>query len=388
MVKKHRILVVDDEPDVEPLFKQRMRRDIRAGTFELVFAQNGVEALERLNNEPGFDMVVTDINMPQMDGLTLLSRIPDVDSNIHSIVISAYGDMKNIRTAMNLGAFDFVTKPLDFEDLRTTMDRTLRRLQEWREALSSRDQLVAIQNELDIAKRMQQSILPSRFPRSPLYEVYGSMEPARNVGGDFYDIVPLDGGRLGLTIADVSDKGVPAALYMMSSRTLMKGAAIGCSQPDEVLTEVNNLLQDDSDTGMFVTVFYSVYNPETGRMVYSNGGHNQPIIVHPDGSSTILPLTGGIALGMAPDMEYGRQTVTLEPGDTAILYTDGVTEAENGSGEFFGMERLQETFAGSPPDSAHAANDMVFEALHEFVGDTPQSDDITCLILRRARNGS
>ena len=190
--RTYKILVVDDEEDIQPLFLQRMRRDIRAGRYEFVFAGTGVEALERLHADPTIDMVVTDINMPEMDGLTLLDQIPNVDPNIRSIIISAYGDMKNIRTAMNRGAFDFVTKPLDFEDLRVTIDRTLRHMVEWRDALSSRDKLVALQNELDIANQMQQSILPTAFPQSAEYGVFASMEPARNVGGDFFDVMRLD----------------------------------------------------------------------------------------------------------------------------------------------------------------------------------------------------
>ena len=129
-----------------------------------MFARNGIEALERLNKDEEIDMVLSDINMPQMDGLTLLEQIPKVDPNIRSVIISAYGDMKNIRTAMNRGAFDFVTKPLDFKDLRHTIERTLKHLIEWRAALASRDQLVVLQNELDVASKIQQSILPTRFP--------------------------------------------------------------------------------------------------------------------------------------------------------------------------------------------------------------------------------
>lgn len=380
----HKILVVDDEPDVQPLFMQRMRRDIRAGRYELVFAQNGVEALEMLNQDSGIDMVITDINMPKMDGLTLLEQIPRVDPNIRSIIISAYGDMKNIREAMNRGAFDFVTKPLDFEDLQVTIERTLRHLLEWREALSSRDQLVALQNELNIARQMQQSILPAQFPRGPDFQVYASMTPARNVGGDFYDIVHLEDNRIGVAIADVSDKGVPAALYMMSSRTLLKGAAIGCESPSQVLDEVNSLLQDDSDTGMFVTLFYGIYDPATNEFTYANGGHNPPLIVHADGSSTVLAMTGGVALGVVPSIQYEQTTVALSPGDTILLYTDGITDATNEEGEFFGLERLQATFAGNPPRDSRAANDAVFEALQNFVGDAAQADDITCLALSRS----
>ena len=383
MQRAFKILVVDDEPDLEPLMLQRMRRQIRRGQYEFVFAHNGVEALERLDADRGIDIVLSDINMPRMDGLTLLEQIPEVDPDVRSVIISAYGDMKNIRTAMNRGAFDFVTKPIDFEDLKVTIDRTLNHLTEWREALSSRDKLVALQNELDVASKIQQSILPTEFPKHEDYEISANMEPARNVGGDFFDVLRLDRGRVGLAVADVSDKGVPAALFMMSSRTLLKGAAIGANNPGEVLREVNELLDAENEAAMFVTVVYAVYDPETGKLTYANGGHNTPLIVHPDGSSDELPFTGGIALGVAPNLEYEHDSVTLAPGDTLFLYTDGVTEAMNGESEEFGMERLRQTFATVRPKSAEEANAAVFEAVGDFVGDTPQSDDITCMTFHR-----
>ena len=374
-----KILVVDDEPDLEPLMLQRMRRDIRAGRYRFVFAQNGVEALERLSQDEDIDMVLSDINMPQMDGLTLLEQIPKVNPNIRSVIISAYGDMKNIRTAMNRGAFDFVTKPIDFEDLQGTIDRTLRHIAEWREALRSRDKLVVLQNELDVARRMQQSILPTQFPRASGFGVYGKMEAARNLGGDFFDILYLDNGRIGLAIADVSDKGVPAALFMMSSRTLLKSAAMDNTDPGEVLRQVSGLLHEDNEAGMFVTILYGVYDPSNRELAYANGGHNSPLVVRSDGTSTLLPLTGGIALGIAPDIKFRQNTVTLSPGDTVVLYTDGVTEAMNGDGEQFGLGRLRKLFEATAPQDPERASLAVFEAVNAFVGESPQSDDITCL---------
>ncbi len=377
----YRILVVDDEPDVEPLVLQRMRRSIRSGQYQFVFAQNGVEALQKLEQDTGIDMVLSDINMPQMDGLSLLERIPEVAPDTRSVIISAYGDMKNIRAAMNRGAFDFVTKPLDFEDLRVTIDRTLKNLSAWREAESSRMRLAAIENELDVASKMQQSILPTGFPTAEQYEVFGSMTPAREVGGDFYDILQLENGKIGLAIADVSGKGVPAALFMMASRTLLKGSAIGLNDPGRALKEVNDLLYEDNEAMMFVTVFYAVYDPETRELTYANGGHNMPIVVHADGSSTVTPGTNGVALGIMPNGEYEQHTITCASGDTVVLYTDGVTEAINAEEEEFGMERLRGIFAAAPGDCRSAVG-AIFEAVAEFAGDAPQFDDITCLALR------
>ena len=379
----YKILVVDDEPDLETLILQRMRRSIRSGQYEFVFAHNGVEALDILGQDDTIDMVLSDINMPKMDGLTLLEQMPSVDPNLRAVIISAYGDMKNIRTAMNRGAFDFITKPLDFDDLRVTIDRTLRHLAEWREAVSARDKLVSLQNELDVANKMQQSILPTDFPANIHMGTYGNMEPARNVGGDFFDIIRLDAGQIGLAIADVSDKGVPAALFMMSCRTLLKGAAIGSHDPGEALTMVNDLVQERNDAGMFVTLFYAVYDPSSGRLTYANGGHDSPLLIHTDGSSVRIPSTDGIALGVVPGLEYNQNSVTLSPNDTLVLYTDGVTEAMNSQGEQFGMERLTQIFKNGPPMDPKDVAQAVLDAVKEFAGDNSQSDDITCLILHR-----
>ena len=384
MQAQHKILMVDDEPDLEQLVRQRMRREIRSGQYAFLFAGDGVEALETLGEHSDIDLVLSDINMPRMDGLTLLEKIPDIDTDLRSVVISAYGDMKNIRAAMNRGAFDFVTKPIDFDDLRVTIDRGLRQLEMWREAEASKDKLLTLQSELDVANSMQQSILPKQFPKNDQYELYGSMAPARNVGGDFFDIIRLEHGRLGMAIADVSDKGIPAALFMMSSRTLLKGAALGDEDPGTVVTVVNDQLQDGNEANMFVTLFYAVYDPETGLVRYANGGHNPPLIVHKDGSSTILPLTGGVALGVAPQFEFSTDQVRLEPGEALVMYTDGVSEAEDLDNEEFGMDRLLEVFAGATLESARVANDAVFAAVRQFAGDRSQSDDITCLVLLRS----
>ena len=382
MTDTYKILVVDDEPDLEPLVLQRMRRQIRAKEYEFVFACDGVDALEKLNADPTIDMVLSDINMPKMDGLTLLQQLPDVDPNLRAVIVSAYGDMDNIRTAMNRGAFDFVTKPIDFDDLKITIARTLEHLAEWREALASRDQLVALQNELSIASQLQQSILPAIPPVTDGCEVSANMEPARNVGGDFYDYFKLD-NEVGLVVADVSDKGIPASMFMMSSRTALKGAAIGVREPQMVLTEVNNQLQQDNPTFMFVTLIYALFNPESGSLTYSIAGHDPPLLVSADGTVTELPLTKGVAVGIAPDVVYTQETVTLEPGDTVVLFTDGVTEAMNADNQQFGLGRLTEVFEGNPPENATAANEAVFEYVRKFAGDAPQSDDITCLTLRR-----
>ena len=381
--KPHRILVVDDEPDLERLVRQRMRRDVRAGRYVLDFARNGIEALEKLKREDAFDMVLSDINMPLMDGLTLLQQIPNVNPDVRAVIVSAYGDMRNIRIAMNRGAFDFITKPIDFKDLRVTIARTLKNLEEWREALRSRDRLVVLENELEVARRMQKSILPTEFPDLPGVGIYANMQPARAIGGDFYDVANLGGGRFGVAIADVSGKGIPAALFMMSSRTLLKGAAVGGSTSAEVLQETNRVLSRDNASMMFVTLLYAVCDAATGKFSYASGGHEPPLLVRADGGCTFLPLTDGLALGVMEDFEYSASRARLEPGDTMLLYTDGVTDAQNQGGEHFGAERLWDLFNNAPPADEKDAVDRIFGAVRKFSTNAEQFDDITCVAVSR-----
>ena len=383
MPDPYRILVVDDEEEVETLMLNRMRREIKSGQYNFIFAQDGVEALEILNRDRGIDIALCDINMPRMDGLRLVSEISNFDADIRSIIISAYGDMANIRAAMNRGVFDFITKPIDFPDLRVTIERTLTDLEERRDALADRDKLVALQNELSVAADIQGSILPTEFPSGPGYRIHGGMEPARNVGGDFFDFISLHDGRIGLAVADVWDKGVPAAMFMMSSRTLLKRAAKSASGPGEALTEVNRLLRYENESMMFVSILYGIYDPNSGELVYASGGHDPPVLIHADGNSDVLSTTTGVALGVEEGLEYGVSSVTLNPSETLILYSDGVTNAMNEVGEKFGLHRLQEALAAVSSWEPEEITRAVFDSVREFEGDAPQSDDITCLTLRR-----
>ena len=378
-----KILVVDDEPDLELLLRQKFRRKIRKGVLTLVFAENGVDALAKLEEHPDVDMVLSDINMPQMDGLTLLNQLNELNRDLRAVIVTAYGDMKNIRTAMNRGAFDFITKPIDFGDLEATIDKTLAHLEVMRDALRSRDELVAIRRELGVAAKMQESILPTAFPDGPHFQLHASMTPALEVGGDFYDFFPLEDGNLGIVMADVSGKGVPAALFMMVSRTIMKGTALGEHQPSKVLEEANQLLVESNEESMFVTLFYARYEPRSGTMHFANGGHNLPYIVRASGEVEPLECDSGVVLGVLPGFEFPAGSIKLGPGDSVFFYTDGVTEAMDPDGEEYGeaeMCAVLERAAGSGP---RQMIDDIVAAVRAHAGEAPQSDDLTCLCLWR-----
>ena len=378
-----KILMVDDEPDLRPLILSRMRRDIRAGKYEFIFAEDGVEAVDILSSDKEIDIIITDINMPRMDGLTLLSEISEINPDTVSIVVSAYGDMPNIRTAMNRGAFDFVTKPINFQDFRVTISRTLSHLEECRVAESAKERLLALEKELDLAKRMQRSILPDVFPDSREFQIYACTKPGPEVGGDFYDAVRLESDRIGLVIANVSGKGVETAMFMMSCRTMLKGAAISYENPSEVLSEVNSLICSGGDGTMTVKAFYGVYDPSYGSLTYANVGNQPPLLIHRDGASEALQPTAGDALGTDKSTAFGENTVMLAPGDSIICYTDGADGAANVEGDTLGGEGLEGLFKAKIPFGAEEAVRTVFSGVDDFVNGAPPTDDITCLVLYR-----
>lgn len=379
-----RILVVDDEPDLELLVRQRFRRQVREGRFEFLFAQNGSEALKKLEQEEDVNLVLSDINMPVMDGLTLLRKLDGIDRLLKAVIVSAYGDMENIRTAMNLGAFDFVTKPIDFQDLETTIDKTLKQIQAVKEAVEARERLDAIRQELSIAARIQLSMLPATFPPFPQrrdIDLFASMTPAREVGGDFYDFFLVDDNRLGFVIGDVSGKGVPAAIYMAVSRTLLRATALQGGSAGDCLRYTNDVLISQSDFAMFVTLFYGILHTRSGEVEYSIAGHNPPYLFA-DGDARMLDGKPGLLAGVIENTEYATYTVQLRPNQGILLYTDGVTEAIDAAENMFGEERLEASLRRSGGRPAQEIIDGLLDELREFTDCVPQFDDITMLAVR------
>jgi sigma-B regulation protein RsbU (phosphoserine phosphatase) len=386
-----KIMVVDDEPDLELLVRQKFRRHIREGQFDFVFAHNGVEALQKLQEDPGINLVLTDINMPEMDGLTLLMKLNELNLLLKAVIVSAYGDMENIRTAMNRGAADFLTKPIDFNDMEITVNKTVQQLQTLKLAVQEHDQLVSIRHELDIASEIQQSILPRTFPPFPErrdFEIFAEMIPAREVGGDFYDFFLIDDERLALVIGDVSGKGVPAALFMAVTRTLLKSTALAGLAPAECLRRVNNLLCADNDSEMFVTVFYGVMNTRTGVLTYSNGGHNPPYLLRSDGRAELLAGTGDMVLAALENNAYHEKIATLVAGDGVFLYSDGITEAMDDAGALFSDQRLAAFLGATNGASPEQLIRRVVENVKQYSGEAPQSDDITALAIRYLGTGA
>jgi serine phosphatase RsbU (regulator of sigma subunit)/anti-sigma regulatory factor (Ser/Thr protein kinase) len=243
-----------------------------------------------------------------------------------------------------------------------------------------------IEQELRVAQLIQQQFLPEELPNLSGWEFAAFYGPAREVGGDFYDFIKLPEGQLGIVVGDVTDKGVPAALVMATTHSILRAEAPRLIAPSEVLTRVNNLLVDEMPAHMFVTCLYAVLNPETGQLRYANAGHNVPY-VSTEGGVTELRATG-MPLGLLPEMEYEEKEATLAPGDTVLLHSDGLAEAHNTRREMFGFPRVA-SLTGEASDG-EVLIDRLLKELQDFVGpEVEQEDDITLVTLgRRAAGGA
>lgn len=386
-----KILSVDDEQDLEVLLTQYFRRQIRKGEYAFTFAHNGLEALQKMLETPDFDIVLSDINMPEMDGLTLLGKINELKNPaLKCIMVSAYGDMGNIRSAMNKGAFDFATKPIDLEDLEKSIRKAAEEITFIRKSVQEHSQLESLKNDLAIAGEIQHAILPNHFPPftelAEMVDICASMTPAKEVGGDFYDLFQIDHELFGFVIADVSGKGVPAALFMAVSRTLLRAAGLSGVSSAECVSYVNKLLCKESLEAMFVTGIYGIYNSHTGTIDYTNAGHTPPYLLKENGEVEAVPVETNFVMGVFDDLTYQSGEIRMSPNDTLILYTDGVTEAFDSQGRQFGSKRLETVLRELTGErsASHLLKDIT-DQVSAFSQGRPQSDDITLMIIKRIK---
>ena len=242
-----------------------------------------------------------------------------------------------------------------------------------------------VQQELALAWQIQSSFLPHEVPLVPGWQLAATLRPASETSGDFYDFISLSNGHLGVLVADVADKGVGAALYMALSRTLIRTYAVEYpKQPELAIGAANRRILEDSETSMFVTVFYGVVDPATGLLTYCNAGHSPPYILRAEEGNSVQSLgRTGMALGVTEDVIWERESVSLSPGDVLLLYTDGITDAGDAHGAFFGRERLGEIARSSKGGSAQAMQETIIEEIQGFVGEAPQFDDMTLMIVIR-----
>lgn len=383
-----KILVADvKEPDLEILIRQVFRKRIQENELEFIFVHEGSNAFDRLLAEPSIQIVLTDVKAMVDEKRDLLSVIQELKRVIKTVVITPIGDIESIRMAMNRGAFDFITRPINLKDLDVALMKTIEQLKRVKEAEETQSKLFDIEKELDVAKSIQNSILPhdfKPFPELDSFEVYGSMLPAKRVGGDFFDFFPIDDTSLAFTIADVSGKGVPAALFMTMTRGLLRALGQKTKSPLQCFQQLNELILLENDSSMFVTAFYGIFHTDSGLVEYCNAGHNPPYLITADGQLKQIGRCEGIALGVAKDNSFfEKKELTLHPGETLLLYTDGVTEAMDLEGELFQESRLEEFLAKSYKLPLKDLLHKIVDALQVFAKNREQSDDITLLGIRK-----
>ncbi len=243
-------------------------------------------------------------------------------------------------------------------------------------------QRIRMENELKMARALQVNLLPSHLPEIPGFNLAACWHSAREVAGDFYDVFPLPDGRWGVLIGDVCDKGVPAAMYMVLARSLIRGGAQLTTSPAKLLGQVNRALIEQSPNNMFVSVFYGILDPAKRSLVYSLAGHNPPFLGRGGEVKVERLLKGGPVIGILPKVHLSDARLTFAPGDMLVGYTDGLTEAFDKQGQQFGEERLRETFTDHKKKSARKVLDGIEHRLHSFIGGASQSDDITVLVMK------
>jgi serine phosphatase RsbU (regulator of sigma subunit)/ketosteroid isomerase-like protein len=239
-----------------------------------------------------------------------------------------------------------------------------------------------IERELQVAQTIQQASLPREVPQLEGWRITPIYLPAREVGGDFYDFLELDDGRLGLVVGDATGHGVPAALVMASARSMLRAVAQVSNSPGDALRRVNDPLATEIPPNMFVTCFYCILDPKSGRLSYANAGHDVPYVWH--GGACEELMARGMPLGLLPGMHYEQKEIVLQKGESALLYTDGLVEAHNPQREMFGFPRLQ-TLVSEHAEEERSLEATLLEELYSFVGEGwEQEDDITLLTLRRS----
>jgi len=376
-------LVIDDDLEFESHIRAYFGSDGGDGANTFVFAHDQKEALQLMADLDDIDIAAVSIDNPDIGGLGIFQMLKGKRLRVPRIALTGSRDLAAIRTAMNQGAVDFLTKPVAIDDLLATLDKVYADCEDRRQAWKNEAQLAAIQREMDLAGTIQKRILPAAFPKTSDLQVYAQTTPAREMGGDFYDFFDLDDGTIAVVVADVSGKGVPAAFYMAVVRTLFRAAAPATKSPAACLGEVNRLLIEHDIPSMFVTAFYGILNPNTWEFQYANGGHLPPYLVHENGNVQAIETGGGVVLGFEHGVPYEEDRLTLEKGDALFIYTDGLTEAFDQDRNQFSEERLIDCLLQNRSLSAHALTDNVFAFVSGHTDGAPQSDDITSFVIKR-----
>ncbi|MGH9387023.1 MAG: PP2C family protein-serine/threonine phosphatase [Vicinamibacterales bacterium] len=359
-----RILVVEDEPDIA----MGLQQDLLLDGYEVEVLGDGQSAVDRVRTA-SFDLILLDVNLPRKDGFTVCRELRRGGTHTPIVVLTARDDEREKVRGLELGADDYVTKPFSATELRARIRSILRHRKEWL------GDGVRLDRELRTAAEVQQRLFPQTRPRCDTLDYLGYCQPALRVGGDYFDYLELPDDQLGLVVADVSGKGVSAALVMASLQGCIRAHA---SQPggrfEDAMVMANALLYQSTDAGRYATAFYAIYTSKTRELRYINAGHPAPLVAH---RGTVLSLESDCPpIGLFESLAPVVRTIQLQPDDRLLIFSDGLTEAMNEQDAEFGREQAGRVLASSPATAA-GIRDRFLTELQSHTDGCPQSDDVT-----------
>jgi len=370
-----RVLLVDDAKANLDILVEGLKAD-----HKLSLALNGEMALQIAARTPP-DLVLLDIVMPGLDGYEVCKRMRQMPetAEVPIMFLSSLEEVQNKTRGFEAGANDYLTKPFEMLEVKARV-KSLLKAKAYSDAVKEQ-----IASELRVAREIQMGMLPHDFV--PFEQAYGVsfgaiLEPAKEVGGDLYGVCAAGPERLVVFLGDVSGKGIPASMFMVRAISLARLLAREVVEPERILARLNDELAADNPSGMFVTFLCAVFEPKSGQLTIANGGHCRPLILH-DGQPVRWAVKNlGTALGFEPGLEFERTELILNPEDTLILYTDGVSEAFNPQDECYGDERLLADAGTFHGQSATDITGSLLKKVRGFVNGAPQSDDIAILTLK------
>ena len=372
-----RVLIVDDVKANIDILVQALR-----GDYKLSVAVDGEAALRSVATQAP-DLVLLDIVMPGLDGYEVCRRLRanDATREVPVMFLSSLEDVHDKARGFEAGGNDYLTKPFEILEVKARV-RSLLKAKAYADAVRE-----AMNREMRIAREIQLGLLPAdpaAITKGTGLEVHAVVEPAREVGGDLYEVLHVSDKRVVVALGDVSGKGIPAALFMAVSMTILRTLARRIAEPDEILRRLNDELADQNPRGMFVTLQCLVFDLEHQRVSCASAGHHDLAILSPKRAPRLACPSTGRPAGLMPDNPVELQVLPLEPGDTFVLFSDGVSEAMNGEEEFYGDERLLATLADAAGTSATTTVTRLLGNVRAFVAGAKQSDDITILAVRYA----
>lgn len=368
-----RTLIADDQPDV----LESLRLLLKNEGFQTESAQSPAAVLDKLQSHP-FDLVLMDLNYTRdttsgSEGLDLLARIQAIDRTVPVVAMTAWASVDLAVEAMRRGVCDFVLKPWENSQLVRTLKSQIEK------GRKKRDQLRQEREEFEDTHAAGLALLPQSIPDLPGFQVAASSQPARTLSGDYFDVLDLGQDKLAVSIADVIGKGVPAALLMSNLQATVRALATPSTRPQDLAAKLNQSILRNTTRGKFVTFFYGVVDSRAGTLTYTNAGHCAPILVRSSGEVTRLE-TGCAVLGVFSEWSYVQAEIALTPGDRLLLFTDGITEAENSVEEEFGEERLVKSVVALRNLDAAGMKDRILQSVAEFTSGKLQDDATLVLV--------